>query len=258
MSMDEPINEKSYSAPALEKGLDILEAMAERASPLSVRDLADGLGRSKNEIFRMIHVLIARGYVERDGETDEITLTNKLFALGLRTPQSKVLMAVALPEMQKLADEVQQTPHVVIVHRGRTVTLGHIPANPDITFNMNTGYGRLASDATTGTVIMAFQPEARRQQMFADCDRQAGTPIDRTALEEVLAEIRVRGYVLRKSTDWAGIIDVCCPIRDSQGHAVACIIVTVVDRVRQAQDYERILEALRLTCARIERTLYPI
>src|ERR1700730_15988185 len=102
MAVDEPTSDKSYSAPALEKGLDILEAMAEKAAPLSVRDLADSLGRSKNEIFRMIHVLITRGYVERDGETDEITLTNKLFALGLRTPQSKVLMAVALPEMQKL------------------------------------------------------------------------------------------------------------------------------------------------------------
>jgi DNA-binding IclR family transcriptional regulator len=258
MADDELNGEKSYSAPALEKGLDILEELEERRGPISVRDLAESLGRSKNEIFRMIHVLISRGYVERYADTEEIALTNKLFGLGLRTPRSRVLLAVALPEMQKLAVEVQQTPHIVIVHRGRTVTLGHIPANSDITFNMNAGYGRLASDATTGAVIMAFQPEAKRQQMFADCDREAGAPIDRAALDEVLADIRARGYVLRKSTDWAGITDVCCPIHDPQGHAIACIIVTVVDRVRQQQNYDSILEALKRTCERIEKGLYPI
>jgi DNA-binding IclR family transcriptional regulator len=258
MSDEELSGETSYSAPALEKGLDILEDLAERPGPVSVRDLAESLGRSKNEIFRMIHVLIARGYIERDGESDEITLTNKLFGLGLRTPQSRALMAVALPEMQKLAAEVQQTPHIVIVHRGRTVTLGHILANPDITFNMNTGYGRLASDATTGTVIMAFQPETKRQQMFADCDREARTPVDRAIVEKTLTEIRAQGFILRKSTDWSGVTDVCCPILDPEGHAVACIIVTVVDRVRQEQDYNRVLDALKRTCGRIERALYPI
>jgi len=257
--VDDDINgEKSYSAPALEKGLDILEQLADRWGPISVRDLAESLGRSKNEIFRMIYVLISRGYVERYADTDEITLTNKLFGLGLRTPKSRVLLAAALPEMQKLATEIQQTPHIVIVHRGKTVTLGHIPANSDVTFNMNAGYGRLASDATTGTVIMAFQPEAKRQQMFADCDREAGAPIDRTALAKVLAGIRARGYVMRKSTDWAGITDICCPIHDPEGHAIACIIVTVVDLVRHQQNYDGILEALKRTCERIEKDLYPI
>jgi DNA-binding IclR family transcriptional regulator len=255
MSDEELNGEKSYSAPALEKGLDILEELAERASPISVRYLADSLGRSKNEIFRMIHVLITRGYVERDADTDELVLTNKLFALGLRTPQSKMLLEVALPELKKLAEEVDQAPHIVIVHKGRTVTLGHIPANSDFTFNLNTGYGRLASDATTGTVIMAFQPPEKRQQMFTDCDRQSGGKIDRVTLEATLNEIRERGYVLRKSTDWVGITDICCPILDPVGHAVACILITHVDRVKREIDHHSVLEAVKRACERIGRKL---
>ena len=43
----------SYAAPALEKGLDILELLASSGRPMGTRQLAEELGRSKNEIFRI-------------------------------------------------------------------------------------------------------------------------------------------------------------------------------------------------------------
>jgi DNA-binding IclR family transcriptional regulator len=252
---DEVTNdEKSYSAPALEKGLDILEALAER-SPASVRDLAETLGRSKNEIFRMIHVLIARGYVQRDAETAEIALTNKLFGLGLQTPQSRTLLEAALPEMEKLAAAVDQSPHLVIVHMGRTVILGHSRASSDFTFNLKAGYGRLASDATTGRIILAFQSEDRRRQMLADCDRQSGNKIDRAKLGSALDTIRARGYVLGKSTDFVGITDICCPILDANDYAVAALIIAHIDRVNKDIEEEKLLTAVRTACACIGKRL---
>ncbi|MBB3979892.1 DNA-binding IclR family transcriptional regulator [Rhizobium azooxidifex] len=249
-------SDKTYSAPALEKGLDILEDLAEMSGPISLRDLADRLGRSKNEIFRMIHVLISRGYIERDGDTDELALTNKLFGLGLRTPQSRSLMAVAMPEMEKLAAEVRQTAHIVTIYKGRTVTLGHSSSNPEITFNLNTGYGRLASDATTGRVIMAFQPERRLRQILVDCDKERGQLIEREHLERALDAIRTDGHLLRKSTDWIGITDVCCPILDQNGNALASIIVTVIDHVTEPQDHSAILALMKHTCRQIHKTLF--
>lgn len=255
MSDEELMGEKSYSAPALEKGLDILEALAERSSAMSVRDLAESLGRSKNEIFRMIHVLIARGYVQRDAETDEIALTNRLFTLGLRTPPSRTLLEAALPEMKKLAVEVGQSVHLVVVHKGRTVTLGHAPAESDFTFNLKPGYGRPASEATTGRVIMAFQAADRRERMLVDCAQQSSKRIDRSQVERSLSEIEARGYVLGKSTDFVGITDVCCPILRSDGHAVACIIVAHVDRIDQEGDAGTLLAAVRSACERIGKLI---
>ena len=255
VSDDELTGEKSYSAPALEKGLDILEGLAERSSAMSVRDLADRLGRSKNEIFRMIYVLIARGYVQRDAETDELALTNRLFTLGLRTPQSRTLLEAALPEMTKLAVEVGQSAHLVVVHKGRTVTLGHAPAESDFTFNLKPGYGRLASEATTGRVIIAFQAADQRERMLADCALQSPKRIDRSQVERSLSEIRARGYVFGKSTDFVGITDVCCPILRPDGHAAACIIVAHVDRVDQEINSGALLTTVRSACERIGKLI---
>ena len=52
-----------YSAPALEKGLDILELLSRRSQSLTLSQIAAALGRSVNELFRMVQVLEARGYV---------------------------------------------------------------------------------------------------------------------------------------------------------------------------------------------------
>lgn len=255
MSDEELSADKSYSAPALEKGLDILESLAEKESAVSLRELAERLGKSKNEIFRMIHVLIARGYVQRDSDTDELSLSTKLFALGLRTPQSRTLLEIALPEMRKLAEDVNQAPHLVVIYKGRTVIVGSIPTNSDVTFNIHLGYGRLASEAASGRVIMAFQSAQKRQLMLQDCDAQLGKKIDRKALSDVLDGIVQRGHILGKSTDFVGITDICCPILDAAGDAVASIIIPHVDRVADTQDLGEVLDAVKRACERISHGL---
>jgi DNA-binding IclR family transcriptional regulator len=97
----------SYSAPALEKGLDILELLAREEHPLTTRQIADALGRSKNEIFRMVHVLLARGYLQRGDVNDELLLSNKLFGLGMQTTRARDLVSVAAPIVERFAEEVR-------------------------------------------------------------------------------------------------------------------------------------------------------
>ena len=54
-----------YRAPALDKGLDILELLARTPGSLNLTEVAQGIGYSKSEIFRMLQVLEARGYLAR-------------------------------------------------------------------------------------------------------------------------------------------------------------------------------------------------
>ena len=46
-----------YRAPALDKGLDILELLARAQAPLTMTGIAAAIGYSKGEIFRMLQVL---------------------------------------------------------------------------------------------------------------------------------------------------------------------------------------------------------
>src|SRR5687767_12119688 len=56
--------DRRYRAPALEKGLDVLELLAARSEPLSMMQISTELDRSVSELFRMVQVLEFRGFVQ--------------------------------------------------------------------------------------------------------------------------------------------------------------------------------------------------
>ena len=92
-----------YSAPALEKGLDILELLADSPAGLTQNQIAAQLGRSASELFRMVEVLERRSYVGRIAQSSAYQLTLKMFELAHRQPPVKRLLETALPRMQALA-----------------------------------------------------------------------------------------------------------------------------------------------------------
>ena len=50
-----------YRAPALDKGLDILELLSATDAGLTQAEIAKSLERSPNEIYRMLDRLVRRG-----------------------------------------------------------------------------------------------------------------------------------------------------------------------------------------------------
>ena len=62
-----PAGKGEYSAPALEKGIEIVELLASEAPGLTISEIAARLGRSINEVFRMIIVMQRRGWLQRRG-----------------------------------------------------------------------------------------------------------------------------------------------------------------------------------------------
>src|SRR5690625_5965421 len=69
---------RKYRAPALEKGLDVLELLASHGVPLTTSQMATLLGRSVSELFRMVLALEYRGYIALAEGREGYELTNKL------------------------------------------------------------------------------------------------------------------------------------------------------------------------------------
>lgn len=247
----------SYSAPALTKGLDVLELLAEAGLPLTMKEIAEGLGRSKNEIFRMLIALQERAYIERNPETDAYSLTDRLFKLGLHTPSAQDLMSAAMPELSAVALQCQQSPHLVVFNHGLTVVTAAVPGGEDMSFTLRLGYGRLASDATSGQVILAFQAPDATERMIKECADHSPKPLDRKSLDDQLDEIRSNGYSLRESRDFVGITDICCPIIGPEGNAVASIIIAYINRHTRDSRHELTLRILQAACERIASRLSP-
>jgi DNA-binding IclR family transcriptional regulator len=245
----------SYSAPALEKGLDILELLAAAGHPMGTRQIAEELGRSKNEIFRMVHVLLKRGYLQRDEGGEGLTLSNKLFGLGMQTARARDLVTTAAPIVERFAEEVHQAAHLVVAHRGETVVIAAASGGADMNFSLKLGYRRPLADAHSGLVLMAFQPPSVRQRMIAECLTLMRDRPDPTSLQAELDTVRREGAVIHDSRDIVGVTDIACPILVGDGRAIACVTVAVVSRRSAPPNFEALLSRLKIACEEIAAEL---
>jgi DNA-binding IclR family transcriptional regulator len=247
---------RTYSAPALEKGLDILELLASRNAPQSVRRIAEHLGRSKSEIFRMVSVLLARGYIAREPATEDLVLTDRLFEMGIRTPRVRELLDVAIPAMQAMTDRMGQSAHLVVLSRGETVVIAAIAGGSDMSFTLRLGYRRPLVDASSGRAILAFQRPEIARAWIEQSRPLVARSFDFAELDAALRRIRRQGHEIHRSRDVVGITDIACPILNASGEAVAALVMPFVNRVAQATPLDAVLAAVRKTAKTISTTLY--
>ncbi len=257
--IDTPASETSpsdttgkYRAPALEKGLDILELLAAEKSPLTLSQISVRLDRSVSELFRMVQVLEARGYVAPSTRGDGLELTNKLFSLGISRGPNQNLLISALPLMQTLSDETRQACHLAIASEDRMVVVARIEAPGDLGFSVRVGYQRHLCKSTSGIVLYAFQKPRVRTAMQPML-RAGVTPEEWQAFEIATDDAITKGYAAAKSGYAEGITDISCPIRNDI--AVIGALTMPFIRSTESAGMEETLIHLKAMAATLSRSL---
>ncbi|WP_395652293.1 IclR family transcriptional regulator [Brevundimonas sp.] len=210
----------TYRAPALEKGLDILELLAERGEPMTVGQISVALGRSTSELFRMLQVLQHRGYVGPAPSGDGLVLTNRLFALGMTRPPAKSLHEAALPAMRRLSQTVSQSCHLAVASGERMVVVTRIEAPGNQGFSVRVGYSRPIIASTSGLVLFAFQPDWVRRDWETRL-RRGVSDAAWADFQSRAAQARDAGHVRANSAVVPHIFDLSAPIYDADGVAAA-------------------------------------
>lgn len=219
-------------APALEKGLDLLEALAAESRGLSQKQLAERVGRSVGEIFRMLVALEQRGYVARDHATGEYGLTLKLFRIASQLPPTERLLQAALPVMEQLASRVQLSCHLAVLHGEQFMVIARI--EPEWLMGWSVKVGAvfpLTQQYASAKVLAAFQLDGRRQELAGVIAAH-----DRVSARKVLAEldrISAQGGDFSHDEGDSRILAYSCPITEASGRAAAVLTVPLIrlDRI---------------------------
>jgi len=236
---------RRYSAPALEKGIDVIELLSAERDPISLSAIAQALARSKSEIFRVLHVLEARGYIERAAPSDRYRLTNRMFLTGLRRAPVADLLDVAYPEMRRLSAAIRQSCHVSVLSGERMITVARVEGPGEVNFLLRIGYGVAVPLSASGRVYLALLPAAERARWIAG----------HKGLDRRLATIARRGYELAPSPVVAGVTDVSFPIRDADGSVIACLAAPLVRRRAERGGQAAVVAAMRRAAERISAGL---
>jgi DNA-binding IclR family transcriptional regulator len=224
---------RAYAAPALEKGLDILETLCRSEQALTQKDLAQRLGRSVGEIYRMLSCLVNRNYVALVDETS-YGITTKLFELSHINPPTHRLLFEATPVMQRLASELDQSCHLTIYGQGKQVVLSKVDTPSGMGFAVRAGAELDVLISASGRVLLAFQDDETRALRLEE-SLQRRPEQDDPQIHTVLEKIRVAGYESAPSVQVRGLWAVSFPILDTQGRAIAALTVPYAERIDQLQ-----------------------
>jgi DNA-binding IclR family transcriptional regulator len=196
-----------YAAPALDKGLDILELLAETSGALSQSEIADATGRSTGQIFRVLSTLERRGYVVRDKQSGLYVLAMKLFELAHQHPPLRGLVSVALPIMQELAEQTRQSCNLAVLDGTEVRVIAQVESPADFGFRVRVGAAFDVATTATGSVLTSDSAEP----------------------------------LARADTVQPGITDVVAPVRSASG-TVAALTVPYVATTFSEVDAERVLQ----------------
>jgi DNA-binding IclR family transcriptional regulator len=213
---------KTYSVPAVDKALDVLELLGGSATGLSLTGIAEALGRSKQELFRVLVCLLERGYLVR-GEDQIYRLSTKMFEIGARHASTQMLIAHAMPHMDRLAKTLRESCHLSIVVRNRMLVVTRVEGDSDVMLAVRIGATFDLHCRVSGLVGLAYLPEHRRRDYWA----ASGEPEARVAeLEEHLKAIRERGYAIEDSPIIVGVKDCATPVLGSDAGLLGVLCVS--------------------------------
>lgn len=246
---------RSYNAPALERGFDILELLASGTPSLTISEIAQGLGRSMSEVFRIIIVMERAGWLVKDPATDRFSVSYRLLDVAYRATPAQALANVAAPVMAELSGDCSQSCHLVIRAQASGLVIQRQESTTPAGFAMRTGSVIDLITSCSGHVLLAYLGEAELKSVIERLGEGAAKRIAEIAPR--LTTVRERGFEMLPSARAAGVTDLSAPIFAFDGQVAAALTIpylVIIDGT-QTIDVDRARDLLVKAAATISQRL---
>ena len=255
--MDE--KESKYQAPALDKGLDILEYLSAQSIPLSQTEIALGIEKTPNEIYRMLMSLESRGYILRDEVSGKYRLSLKLFYLSHRHSPVDELRKAAQYPLEELANSVRQSCHLSILYMNQVMVIIHAKSPGPIALSIEEGNLFPLPLTASGKVLLAYMNDAERKRTLKTNIIFKKQPKEwQEDFLGSLEEIRLNGAYLKNSDLAAGVTDISVPVGiHSDNGIIACLTISMLNALNNDKRItdEEILEEANKCVKKIEKRI---
>ena len=245
-------------APAAGHALDVLTLLSRHVTPLPATAIARELGLPRSTAYRLLSVLVDRGFVAHLPEERRYGLGVAAFELGFAYSRQGPLQRMARPLLSRLADRSGHNAHLAVLH-GRDVLYvieERVAGRPSLVTDV--GVRLPASLTASGLAVLAALPAAQVRALFPSADtfvqRHGAGPTSLSTLRPLLTRTRTRGYAEEVGLVTPGLASVAAAVLDHADHPVAGVAVTYP--IIQGEDSApALLEAVQSCAADLSRRL---
>ena len=220
--------EKSnYVIQSVSHALDVLEQFHDTVDEIGVTELSKRLKLHKNNVFRLLATLEARGYIEQNKITENYRLGLRCLQLGQTFIHQMGLLLQSRAVLEDLSKATRESAYVAIRKGSAIIPLDFV--EPPRTVRVVSFLGTVLPYHSTaaGKVYLVFEGEGTPGQNLPEhLERFTDqTIVDRNVLREQMKMIGETGYAVERSEFAEDVNAVAVPVRDYTRSLVGTLVV---------------------------------
>ena len=235
----------NYIIQSVSHALDVLEQFTGEPDELGVTELSKRLKLHKNNVFRLLATLEARGYIEQNKATENYRLGVRCLRVGQRFVMQTGLLRQARPVMQQVAKTCHETSFITVMRDGCAIALDAVEAEQPVRMVSRIGDPLPLHCTAAGKMHLAFADDELRASLPEALQKfTEKTLVDRQALGQQLKKIVENGFAVDVGEHIEDVRSVAVPIRDYTRAVVGTLTVSG--------------PAYRLSQERLEKEIVPL
>lgn len=207
----------------------IIEYLANSDDWVSLRAMARELKLDAATVYRILSGMKEIGYVQQHPVDSRYQLTLKIASVSARVLEKVQLRQVADPIMEELTTLTNETSHLAVLEGCEFVYIHKVDNHQAIRMRSRVGqHGQLHS-TSMGKSILAFLPEAERNQILSSIDFRQVTPntiTNKPQFMEQLDLIRSQGYAIDDEENEIGIRCIGAPVFDHAARVAGAVSIS--------------------------------
>jgi IclR family transcriptional regulator, KDG regulon repressor len=244
------------SIRALDKAIDIIEALAARGEGLALAEVAKTAGFNASTTHHLLATLKQRGFVDQDQRTKEYRLGHRLIGLVNAFLAERDLYSAGIGPARELRDTSGETTYLAEVYGEQTIQLIELLGLKPVQCRRPKVPGQTSLHCTaTGKTLLAYSPpEATTKLSALPLPKfTANTIMTLAELQTELTTIRQQGYALDREEHIAGVSCVAAPVFGGRGDCAA--IISVAFPTAQAPRVTELIDLVTAAAAAISTNL---
>jgi DNA-binding IclR family transcriptional regulator len=211
---------------SLDRGLAILEAVAESSEPVPLKQLTDLIGIDRSSVFRLANTLRQRRFLANPDGSKDYILGPTAWRLSRKYGRS-VLGTFFHEHLRTLTNKLGETSHLAVRESGQALFIDHhAPTGQVVSVSGQTGEFVPLYCTAHGKALLADLDLDGLKAVLGRTPLHAyskNTVVSLPKLAKIVAQIRVDGFAIDDGEYAEELRCVAAPIRDANGDLVASV-----------------------------------
>lgn len=243
------------------KAMKLLDLFTGGTHELTLKEISVKADIPKPTAYRLLSALESSGmlYKMKENEHDSrYRLGLKLLELGQIVSEQLELRDIALPYMEKLAYEINEVIHLVIINQDKATYIEKVESSRALRLFTKIGKSVPLYIGSGPKLLLAYLSEEKQDEIINGSDIypfQNHHPMDRKKLKKELVTIRKEGYAYSIGEQDADTTGISYPLYDYRNQVIAALTISGLSSYFEGESLTAIKRASVPTAENISKEL---